>query len=52
MNCAICGEPVAFGTDFTFSEIRGGEHFTHYVKVCDSCIKEAVKQRLEILGRI
>ena len=52
--CRICGEYslTDFSTDFTFSEIRDGEHFTHYVKVCNSCIKQAVKQRLEILGRI
>lgn len=52
--CRICGEYslTDFSTDFAFSEIKFGEHFTHYVKVCNSCIKQAVKQRLEILGKI
>ena len=52
--CRICGQYslTEFSTVFAFSEIKSGEKFTRHVKVCNSCIKQAVKQRLEILGRI
>ncbi len=51
-NCAICGKwDTLVRTEFVWAAHESGERVLVKHKVCKDCIKQAVRQRLEILGR-
>jgi len=53
MTCAICGEYALnrFSTQFVWTVTRSGEATKVNHRICNGCIKKAVRQQLEILGR-
>ena len=55
MTCSICGEYALnrFSTQFAWTRVARVEGYGLPVKhrICNDCIKKAVRQQLEILGR-
>ena len=53
LRCPICNNVtvISGSTEFVWRVWRGGVKAWVRHRVCDDCVKQAIRQRLEILGR-